>query len=463
MLRIDRGLPLGVRAQLESALRDAVRTGRLQAGDRLPSSRELARSLGVSRGVVQDCYEQMCAEGYLTSRAGSSTKVAAAAHPESIAEAAPRTWVPARHQFDFVPHTPDLESFPRTDWVWATREVCRTAVTADMGYGDPRGHGHLRGALSGYLRRVRGASATADQVVVVNGFAQGIRCMLGVLAKFGVRTVAFEDPGFGHAGFSETVRSAVTLGLSVVYVPVDGQGVDVAALDATAAQAVVVSPAHQSPTGVVMAPQRRHLIVEWARRRGGYVIEDDYDSEFRYDREPVGVVQGLAPSNVVMIGTASKSLAPAVRLGWVVCPPALLDALTGEKLTHDRGSSTLVQLTVAALLESGRYDRHLRQMRAEYGRRRRTLVRTLADQAPSIKLTGLAAGFSAVAHLPDGVGEAEVIAAAAERSVGLHGMSPYRSERSEEPPQLLLGFGNIGVRGIVEGIGRVAGLMVGHR
>ena len=458
LLAVDRSAPLGLRAQLEAALREAMRAGRLDVGDRLPSSRVLARALGVSRGVVQDCYEQLVAEGYLTSRAGSSTRVAAVADDESVRPTATRV-APLRPRFDFAPATPDLESFPRADWVWATREVCRTVVTADLGYGDPRGHVALRTVLAGYLRRVRAASVSAEHLVVCNGFAQGVRCALAAIHRTGISTVAFEDPGVGNAGVSETVRSAAALGLSVRYVPVDEHGVDVAALEASGAQAVVVTPAHQSPTGVVMAPHRRHLLVDWARRNDGVVIEDDYDSEFRYDREPVGVVQGLAPAQVVMIGTASKSLAPAVRLGWVICPPHLLEAMTDEKQSDDRGTSTLLQLTVAALLESGRYDRHLRHMRSTYGRRRSTLVRTLAVHAPALTLGGLAAGFHAVAPLPPGANEAAVIAAAAARSVGLYGMSAYRSDQSEHPGRLLIGFGNIAEHNIAEGIELVADLL----
>ena len=255
------------------------------------------------------------------------------------------------------------------------------------------------------------------------------------------------------------MRAAAAIGLRVVHVPVDDLGIDVAALDASGAQAVVVTPAHQSPTGVVLAARRRHALVEWARRNDGFIVEDDYDSEFRYDREPVGVLQGLAPDRVFTIGTASKALAPAVRLGWVLAPPSLAAAVAAEKRISDRGSSTLDQLVLAALLESGRYDRHLRRMRAIYARRRARLIAALARHAPGIRLTGLAAGFHAVAHLPASADEQAVVAAARERRVGLYGMGGYRATSVAAPPQLVLGFGQVGERAIEPGIAAVADLL----
>jgi GntR family transcriptional regulator / MocR family aminotransferase len=242
-------------------------------------------------------------------------------------------------------------------------------------------------------------------------------------------------------------------------VPVDQFGIDAGALNNSGAQVVIVTPAHQSPTGVVLAARRRHALVDWANRNDGFIVEDDYDSEFRYDREPVGVLQGLAPGRVFTIGTASKALAPAVRLGWILAPPALAAAVAEEKRISDRGSSTLDQLVLAALLESGRYDRHLRRMRAVYARRRATLIAILARHAPGIRLTGLAAGFHAVAHLPATTDEGAVVAAARERRVGLYGMGSFRAAQVAGSPQLVLGFGQVGERAIEPGIAAVADLL----
>jgi len=457
-LQLDRGRGQPLRSQLEAGLRGAIRSGRLQGGERLPSSRELARELGVSRGLVQECYNQLLAEGYLTSQVGSATRVAAGARP-APAGSSPGLVSPARLIADFRSGVPDLASFPRGDWVWATREACRSIAAPDLDYGDPRGSAVLRQVVAAYLRRVRAAAADQDRIVVCTGFAQGLNLVLRALSELGVRRAALEDPGHGDPAASDSAQAARAAGLDVVHVPVDELGLDVAALEASDARVVVVTPAHQSPTGVVLAAKRRHALVDWAARNDGFVIEDDYDSEFRYDREPVGVLQGLAPDRVFAIGTVSKSLAPAVRLGWVLVPPPLVDAVAAEKRVSDRGSSGLDQLAVAALIESGRYDRHLRHMRATYARRRGVLIDSLARHAPGVRLTGLAAGFHAVAHLPDSADEQAVVTAARQRSVGLYGMGPQWATVAPAPPQLVLGFGNVSERAVESGIAAIADLL----
>jgi GntR family transcriptional regulator/MocR family aminotransferase len=465
LVRLDRSARQPLRAQLEASLREAVRDGRLRGGERLPSSRELARALGVSRGMVQECYGQLLAEGYLTSRTGSATRVAdvterpAGAGPGALA-AVGSPAAPALIA-DFRTGVPDLSSFPRADWAWAVRLACAEVASADLGYGDPRGSAVLREVLAGYLRRVRAAAADPGQVIICTGFAQGVNLVLRALRRErGVSCVAFEDPGYGSAQTDETVRAVVGAGLRAVYVPVDEQGLVVSALAASGAQAVVVTPAHQSPTGVVLSAARRHALVDWARRAGGSVIEDDYDSEFRYDCDPVGALQGLAPDQVFLLGTASKALAPAVRLGWVHAPAPLARAVAEEKEMSDRGSCTLDQLALAALLTSGRYDRHLRRMRSVYAARRAALVEAFARHSPAIRLTGLAAGFQAVAPLPARADEAAVIAAARERLVGLDGIGEYRGTPDPAaPPALVIGFGDVRERAIDPAVAAVAGLL----
>ena len=487
LVRLDRSAGQPLRAQLEASLRDAIRGGRLRAGERLPSSRELARELGVSRGMVQDCYAQLLSEGYLTSRTGSATRVAdfgdqqagdqqagdqqagdqphagpqPAASPAAPSSPAPP---PGRQPFeppliaDFEPGVPDLSSFPRTDWAWAVKQACTQAAAADLGYGDPRGSAVLREVLAGYLRRVRAAAASPARMIISNGFAQGVNLVLRALAsQAGLTRVAFEDPGYGTAAEDETVRAVLAMGLRVSYVPVDEQGLMVSELAACGAQAVVVTPAHQAPTGVVLSPARRHALTDWARRGGGYVIEDDYDSEFRYDKEPVGALQGLAPDRVFLLGTASKALAPAVRLGWIHAPSALAPAVAAEKEMSDRGSCMLDQLALATLLTTGRYDRHLRRMRTVYAARRTALTGAFARHVPGVQLTGLAAGFHAVAPLPPGADEAAVIAAARERRVGLHGIGAYRGHPG--PAALVVGFGNVRERAIEPAVAAVADLL----
>lgn len=462
LIALDRTLSTPLRIQVEGQLRDAIQSGRLAAGERVPSSRALATYLGLSRGVVQDCYAQLQAEGYLSSRGGSATRVAATAtgpRPTSTAspDAAPAPR-PPRLVANFESGVPDLGLAPRTDWAWAVREACRAAPNTAFDYGDPRGDADLRHVLAAYVRRVRAADAHPDQVIVCGGFAQGLSLVLRVLAGTGRTRVACEDPG-SIGTVTAAARSATAAGAEAVPVPVDDQGMDVAALAASGARVAVLTPAHQWPTGVVLAPQRRHELIAWARDCDGVIVEDDYDAEFRYDREPVGSMQGLAPDRVINLGTVSKSLAPALRLGWAVVPVALADEVSRAKAVADRGTPGIDQLALARLIESGRYDRHLRRMRAEYSQRRDVLVEALHEHAPHVRLTGLAAGFHAVAHLPAGADEAAVVAAARARRVGLFGMSRYRSDPSGHPPQLVFGFGNTGQRAIREGIAAVADLL----
>jgi GntR family transcriptional regulator/MocR family aminotransferase len=443
LVTIDRASETGLRAQLEEQLRTAIRDGRLAGGEPLPSSRVLARSLGLSRGLVQDCYAQLQAEGYLTSRAGSATRVADAAArmpgPPRKRKIAPEPGIA-----DFAHGVPDLGLVPREDWAWAVREACRTAPNAAFGYGEPVGARPLREVLSSYLGRVRAVAATPDDLIVCAGMQQSLGL---VMAALDVSSVAFEDPGPGlPAGGG-------------VPIPVDEEGLDIEALRRSGARAVLVTPAHQWPTGVVLTGRRRRELIAWARECDGVIVEDDYDAEFRYDRDPVGSLQGLAPDRVVSLGTVSKSLAPALRLGWIVAPPRLLEPLARAKWLADRGSPGIDQLALATLIESGRYDRHLRRVRSEYAARREVLVESLARHAPDLAVTGLAAGFHAVLHLPPGTAESRVIAAAAKRGVGLYGMAGLHHGRRNTPPRLILGFGNTPRGRIEPGIAAVADLI----
>jgi GntR family transcriptional regulator/MocR family aminotransferase len=278
--------------------------------------------------------------------------------------------------------------------------------------------------------------------------------VLGSLALHGARRVAIEDPG--DEDYDVICRR---LGMEAVPVPVDERGVDVEALTATDARAVILTPTHQFPTGMALAPERRQALVAWAGERDAIIVEDDYDAEFRYDREPVGALQGLAPDRVALLGTVSKSLAPALRLGWIVCPPRLLEPLTEEKLLSDRGSPTLEQLALGALIRSGRYDRHLRHMRRVYRARRAALISALAERAPRVALRGLAAGFHAVADLGASIDETGVVEQARTRGVGLYGMSSYRLSGQRGPAQLVLGFGNLSAAAIERGVDAIADLL----
>jgi GntR family transcriptional regulator/MocR family aminotransferase len=450
LVRLDRSRRGTLGAQLQDELREAVRSGRLAAGERLPSTRALARELGVSRGLAQECYEQLAAEGYLRARPGSATRVAAA---RTAAPRTPPPDPPTALDVDFRSGVPDIARFPMRDWLWALTEAGRSAPLSVAAYGDPAGRPELRAVLAAYLRRVRAAAATADAIVITGGFTQGLALVLGVLADRDHRRLGVEDPG--HRDWRATAERA---GLRPVPVPVDGDGARITAAP-DGVRAVVMTPAHQTPTGVVLTPERRHETIVWTDERDAVVVEDDYDAEFRYDRQAVGALQGLAPDRVFLIGSVSKVLGPALRIGWVVCPPDLVEAVAHAKRLADRGTPALDQLALAQLIESGRYDRHLRRMRAVYARKREALIAALAEHAPGVRLTGLAAGFHAVAPLPPGADEQAVAEAAHERGVGVYPMARYRLGAGAHPPQLVLGFGNLSEEAIRRGVAAIADLL----
>ena len=428
-----------VRAGLETALREAVRTGRLSPGTRLPSSRALAGDLGVARNTVAEAYGQLIAEGWLSAERGSGTRVAgrAAAEPDQP----PATAAPPGHpHYDLRPGSPDVSAFPRAAWLAASRRALLAAPSDALGYGDPRGRPELRRALAGYLARTRGVRASADRIVVCSGFAQGLALLCQVLRARGAAALAVE--AYSLASQRATAEAA---GLRLIPLPVDGQGAAVHA--AEDAGAILCTPAHQFPVGVVLAPQRRIAAVAWARDTGGVIIEDDYDGEFRYDRQPVGAMQALAPEHVIYAGSASKSLAPAFRLGWLVLPAHLAADVAAAKEQADGPGSRLDQLALAEFITSGAYDRHVRRSRLAYRRRRDRLVRALHRASPEVSVTGIAAGLHALCELPPGHPEDEVIARAAARGLAVSGLGAYcatgrpgRQARSARQA-LIVGYG----------------------
>lgn len=451
--------PLGL--QIQDQLRDAIRQGRLAPSERLPSSRRLAQSLGVSRGTVVNAYQQLWAEGYLETAVGSGTRVADLPHADrlSSAEAGVATATALRPVVDFEYGIPNLASMPLTDWQWAISAAARSLPTAAFGDGDPAGLRHLRDVIAAYHRRTRAGVATADQTVIVSGFRDGLSLTLATLRAHGHERIALEDPG-PH----EHDVIAQRAGLDPVAVPVDADGVDVERLRATRARAVLLTPAHQCPTGVALAPARRRDLVAWAQRVDGVVLEDDYDAEFRYDRQPVGSLQGLDPERVVAIGSVSKTLAPAIKLGWVLAPRHLVGDIVEEKRLRSRGTPTLDEEGLALLVESGRFDRHLRRVRDVYRARRDVLAAEVAAAIPDGSLHGLAAGCHVLLRLPDETKEDAVVATAKAMSLQVNGLGHYRLRHTPpHHPALVLGFGNVtetqirrGVRTLAEAIRRSA-------
>lgn len=411
----------------------------------MPSTRVLARDLGVSRGVVVDAYEQLIAEGFLVTRPAAKTIVAPGVRPASNETVRAQREVV---RYDFRPGLPDVREFPREDWSRAARRALRAMSPGDLGYGDPLGATALRTALGEHLARVRSVVAVPAQVMICTGFAQGLGIAARALANCGIRRIAMEDPAHPDLGH---ILSAARM--TVVRVPVDDQGLIVSRLADSGAQAVIVTPAHQFPTGGILSPDRRHELLAWAERRRGFVVEDDYDAEYRYDGSPVGALQGLAPERVIYAGSASKILAPALRLGWMCIPPALVKAATEVKKFADLGTPSFEQLVYAEFLQSGALDQHLRRMRLLYRCRRDTLIRELQMRRSGWTFRGIAAGLHLVAMLPPGIDERQVARTAADHDVRLYPLGPYWQRRPKRERQgLVLGYAHLTEREIADGV-----------
>jgi GntR family transcriptional regulator/MocR family aminotransferase len=432
-LRLDRAPGETLRAALERTVRDAIRGGALRVGVRLPSSRRLAAHFGISRGVASDVYAQLEAQGFIVMHPRSAPRVAAIARPGSRA---PRGEQHASRslRFDLTPTTPDVTLFPVRQWLAALKHAAAHAPVRALDYGDPRGDAGLRETLADHLGRVRGVIAEPAQIVIVQGTAQGLDILLRVLARRGRRRVAVEDPSL--TGQHDRIQAA---GLDVVGRPVDDEGIVVDDVDVDAA---LVTPAHQFPTGVVLSGDRRRTLLSWARDRPRLVLEDDYDAEFRYDREPVRALQGLDPERVAYLGTVSKTLAPALRLGWLVAPPDLAEDAARTKLLLDFCSPVLDQLALRRLIEAGDYDRHIRRARTIYRARRDRVTAALAEQLPGLQVEGVAAGLHVLLRLPPGLDDELVAKEAARDGVLVEPLSRFALER-RAASGLVIGYGRV--------------------
>ncbi len=469
---------------LQEALREAVRSGRLAAGTRLPSTRELAADLGVSRGLVTEAYEQLTAEGYLRSGRGAGTWVGEAARarrtdragagdgrlgpgagggaPTLGARAPAPAPAPAGGavgvRVDFRPGTPDLSLFPRAAWAAAQRAVLTRLSHPALGYPDPRGLPELREALAGMLARRRGVVADPERLVVCSGVAQASTLLGFVLRARGLDAVGIEDPGSPEHG-----RLFASTGLDTVWLPLDEEGLRPEPLAASGVRAVVVTPSHQFPSGISWSAGRRAALLDWARAVDGYVLEDDYDGDFRYDRAPVGALQGLDPERVVYAGSVSKSLAPGLRLGWTLVPEALLGEVVERKRTMDLGNPVLDQAVLAELVTRGGYDRQLRRCQRAYRERRDALLGALTEHLPGTRVSGIAAGLHVIARVPALFGPSErFLARAAEVGVALRPLEDYGTARpADGDVRLVIGYAHLapsavtaGIRLVAEAVGR---------
>ncbi|MFG2195578.1 PLP-dependent aminotransferase family protein [Streptomyces sp. NPDC048639] len=458
---------------LAGRLRQAMADGRLPVGSRMPPTRVLAAELRVSRGVITEAYRRLTEDGHVEGHGRGGTVVVAVPlgppaapaasepSPGPAAHARQRT-VPgvlftgepddgvfdalrsARARVDLTPGQPDLAAFPRAAWLRAERAVLTEMSAEQLGYGDPRGAAPLRRAVADWLARSRGIRVEADEVLVVAGIAQALTLVHPVLRADGIDTVAVEEPGsFG------TRRHLQHGGLVTPPVPVDDDGVRVDALRATGARAVLLTPAHQFPTGVVTSGERRRELLRWVAD-GGLIVEDDYDAEHRYDRPPVPALRALLADRVCYMGSVSKLLAPALRIGWVVPPPAYRDALTDAKRFTDLGNAVLPQLVLARLMESGDLERHLRMLRGRHRRRRDAMIRAIAEHVPGAVVHGAAAGLHLTVTYRQDVPDTDLAAAALARGVKCQPLSWHR--QLPGPAGLVLGYAACPPGVVAEGV-----------
>jgi GntR family transcriptional regulator / MocR family aminotransferase len=458
LLAVDRRRG-SVVSSLQGALRAAIHAGRLREGEALPPTRRLAAELGVARATVVEAYARLSAEGFVTAHAGSATRVAVGAGSEAVTADAGAMPIA---RFDLRPGGPDVRLFPHEAWARIVARVVRDAPEA-LAYGDPSGVPALRTALAAYLGRTRAVATTPDGIVITGGVTQGLTLLCRALARRGDRTLAVEDPGPNPIE-RQSIRHA---GLEPLPIPVDDAGIDVGALERSGATAVLVTPAHQYPTGSVLGAERRRALVRWARSDRRLIIEDDY-AEFRYDRLAVAALQGLAPRRVAYLGSASKLLAPGLRLGWLVTPDWVRVAVAEEKQYDDYGSPSLGQLALAAMIDEGTLGRHVRRARVAYRRRRDATLLAIARHLPGWQARGVAAGLQVLvqppSHLAGTTDERAIVVRAFRAGIWITGLAsfhhlPATEADPDRQPGLVIGYAMVAEQEIDAGIAALASII----
>jgi GntR family transcriptional regulator / MocR family aminotransferase len=452
-LALDRSDPVPMACQLSDRIRAAIQQGILQDGTRLPSSRALAADIGVSRGVVTASYEQLASGGFLLQVPRSVPRVHS---PRPASPAEPPDQPAPRH--DFTAIAPDLGLFPRREWLRALQDVLRLAPDSALDYAPGEGLAALRHELAAYLGRVRGVHAQPAQIVITQGFTQGLAVITRVLTRRGATSIAIENPYD-----SEFIKTAKRSSLDLVPLPVDGRGADIGQLAATQAGAALLTPAHQFPMGSVLDGQRRREALEWASGTGAVIIEDDYTAEYRYDRTPVTALQGLGPDHVIYAGSTSKTLAPGLRLGWLVVPPDWLPEIRQEKWEQDSGSPSLDQLAFARFLATGEFDEHLRRTRRTYARRRHRFIGQIQHHLPQVTVVGASAGLHLTALLRQEVDMPAFLNAAAAAGIHVNDLSSYAFAPHGHGQGIVLGYSRIREASAAAALGLLATLLDEHR
>lgn len=450
--------PRGRTAWLADRLRTAIADGTLTPGTRLPASRALAEELHLARGTVVEAYQRLGEEGVLVTNRGGGTVVAdlvpsPGPGPRTGTAAAP-TPAPTTDPLNISAGVPDVTAFPRAAWLRAERRLLATATDRDLGYADPQGAPALRQALARWLARSRGVTVDADRILITGGVTGALSLLSQVLRARGITECAVEDPG------SNGNRQILGHWLDRLHpIPVDADGLRTDELAQTPARAVLITPAHQFPTGVVLAPERRRALIDWAETTGGYIIEDDYDAEYRYDRQPVRAMHASAPERIAYVASLSKVLAPALRLGWLIAPRDLHDELVHTRWATDLGSPALPQLALAELIDSGVLERHLRTLRSRHRARRDAAVAAIERYLPDCRVEGIAAGLHLLVRLPAHLDDRELAGRAAAAGIEVLALSALSS--TPGPPGLVIGYGPHSPQRLAEALRRLGELIGG--
>ncbi|GGZ55482.1 PLP-dependent aminotransferase family protein [Streptomyces subrutilus] len=451
-VRRDTQEPLG--SQIADQLRRQVEQGRLAPRSRLPSSRQLAQDLKVSRSVVVEVYEKLTGEGLLESVRGSGTRVAAHADTRIRKPVVLVDRVIPSARFNLLPGTPNPATFPHREWMASYQRAVTTARYQGLGYPPLLGVEQLRTELVAYLGRVRGVLGHPDNTMVTGGFAHGLGLICAALSELGIDRLAVEDPS--HDRQRQFVEEN---GIRTLAVPVGPEGVEIEQLYASRVRAVLVTPSHQFPLGVPMSPNRQQELVRWARDTGGWIIEDDYDGGLWLEHRGRHLaLQPADPERVIYAGTASKLLAPGLRLGWLVLPPPLTSMMEAIRVRRDLGGDGLMQLAFADFLRSGLLDGHLRKMRTRYLAQHAMLTQAVEQYLPAATLVGPVAGLHVLAALPPRTDEERLVAEALQRSVLVKGSRAYYDDPATARPGLVLGYTALGRSGISEAIRRIGGV-----
>lgn len=426
-ITIDRTTPVGLSVQLQSALRDLILRGGLPDGSRLPPSRVFAPQLGVSRNVVLDAYSQLRHEGLLVARTGDGTRVS---YRAGASAAAPDR---RRRRFDLHPDVTDLAAFPRLAWVGALQATLRELPDRALGYGSPRGIRELRVQLAAYLARTRGAVADPDSIVV----CEGLMAAVGLLREaLDVRRVAV--PRVSYPALAAALQRP---GPPTGWLDVDRQGAVLDALPGGRGCAAVVQPAHHYPLGGTMPGERADQLVAWARGRGSLILENDANAEVFHDGLGPAALQGVAPECTVLMGSVSRTLAPGLRMGWLVAPPELARSLGRLRARTDPGPPVIDQMAFARFIADGAFDRHVRRLRDTCRSRSRALATALREKLPACEIDAPPSGLHVNVALQSGTDERRVTAAAASAGVRLFGLAEHVLEGESLPPGLVVGFG----------------------